>query len=716
MADGEVGLAQRARHNSTLRFHGATLKAHSVKLAIYLCVALLLAGCSGGHRRTLTIAIDGASATIAPNGTFSLTASVANDNSGDGVTWTLNGGGALSATTTTSTTYTAPATVPATPNVTITATSIADTSVSQSVTFTITQSVSTTACGPSPVARGSEAALGETSVAFLVKGDDSADEPIAYAGSVTFNGDGTIGKAGMDVVGYETGETGQQTIDLESSSYSYGSDGRGCLYLSFNPVATRAQHPAGARKIYSRKARFTISTGRSTVKKAGKTRRISAAAGDTGAVVFSFSLLNLSGPGRIEEFDNTTGSGTVAAGQMNVQTSDDWQAGSLAHSFAFGADGWSVIDESGDLGRLAVAGQFQLGEGILSNGTADENVEGSVNFGAGALPGPLTGGSGTYSSTVDGTTGRGSGSYASSSQDTSYDFAFYIINDSDAYVISTDDPTDSGFMISGRWLQAAGTGSSVNLGGYYLNSLNGIDCGDCGDGEGDNGNNYVSIATLFANGTAASGTIDINDAGSFSSGGYSGSFSFDPGAGRVLFADGVLSGQVGYVTNTASEDQIAAFTVGTDDNAGAGYIFTQSNTQPNYNNGSLSGNFVFGTAEDVAGDSGSEVGLFSFDGDGNYNATVDEIFVGSAYAPDGAASGQYSVDADGTGSFDDGVVYFVTNGTLTLGVDANDADQPFLYFFIGQPAAAAGKNVKATSKATSASGPAKSAFARPKSN
>ena len=44
----------------------------------------------------------------------------------------------------------------------------------------------------------------------------------------------------------------------------------------------------------------------------------------------------------------------------------------------------------------------------------------------------------------------------------------------------------------------------------------------------------------------------------------------DPGAGRVLFADGVLSGQVGYVTNTASEDQIAAFTVGTDDNAGAG--------------------------------------------------------------------------------------------------------------------------------------------------
>jgi len=668
------------------------LKKHSFRLAVYLCVAVLLAGCSGGHRKTLSVAIAGSSATIAPNGTFSLTATVANDTSGDGVTWTLNGGGALSATTTTSTTYTAPATVPASPSVTITATSIADTTVSQSVTFTITQSVSATTCEASPAPRGNEAALDEISVAFLVKGDDSSDNPIAYAGSVNFNPSGTFSAAGLDVVGFETGETGQQTVDLANSSFSYGSDGRGCLYLSFNPVADDgSKRSAGAGKTYRRASRGSSGTIlRSSVARhtttASTRRKVTPAAADAGAVVFSFAILDLNGPGRITEFDNTTGSGTVAAGQMAVQISDDWQVGSLASVFAFGADGWAATE--GGLSRVAVAGQFtNNGDGGLINGFADENVNGTVNFGG---AGPLTGGAGSISPTVDGTTGRGTGSYTGSSNedDVTYDFAYYIINDSDAFVISIDDPTVSNFMLSGRWLQAATPGNSVSPSTNYMNSLNGIDTTQVSDT--DPGNNYVSIATLNATGTTATGTTYANDMGEFTTTAFAGSFTFDTEVGRFVFT-GALSNEIGYVTSTSSEDQIAAFVIGTDGNTGSGYLFTQTTGTPAYTNASLTGNYAFGSAEDVTGVEGSSVGVFSFDGNGNYNATLDEINVGAAYSPDTAITGTYVVNAvgDGSGTFDPTATdphAFVTNGTLTLAIDAGPTTQPLLYFFLQQPA------------------------------
>ncbi len=677
------------------------MKNHFVKFGLFLCIALVLTGCSGGGRKSLSVAISGQSATIAPNGTFNLTATVANDSSNSGVTWSINGAGSLGGNTPTTVTYTAPDSVPANPSVTITATSVANTAVSQSVTFTITQSVSTTACQASPALRGNEAQLGSESVAFLVKGSDANDEPIAYGGSVTFGGaTGSITQAGMDVVGFETGETGLQSVDLANSSYSYGTDGRGCLYLSFNTSDTRKTHPTRARKTYSAQARRTMVHGRSTAKKTARGTKLTAASGDTGTVVFSFAILGSDAPGRIEEFDNTTGSGTVTAGSMLVQNSDSWQVASLSSSFAFGADGWTVIDEAGDIGRIAVAGTLQLGGGQLTNGTADENIAGSVNFGAGTAPGPLTGGSGTYSSTVDSTTGRGEGIYSASNQenDVEYDFAFYIVNNADAIIISTDDPTDSGFMLAGRWLATYSPNSAVSPNGYYLNSLNGIDCTTCGDAEGDNGNNYVSIATVQATNTTAKSTSYINDGGSFSQNTVTGSLAFSTATGRVLFGGAAVSNAVGYVTDTATEDEIAAFVIGTDDNAGSGYLFLQTAGTPNFGNSSLMGNFAFGSGEDIVGNNGSLVGVFDLDGNGGYTATIDGIYVGEAYSPDMSNTGTYNVNLDGSGSFDDDTVALVTNGSLIVAMDESGA-QPLVYFLI-QPTEEAGRVQKTAKKST----------------
>jgi hypothetical protein len=696
------------------------LKIHSVKLAIYLCVAVLLAGCGGGHRKTITVAIEGASATIAPNGTFTLTATVTNDSSGDGVTWTLNGAGALSATSSTATTYTAPSSVPTNPSVSITATSVADTTASQTVTFTIQSSISTTACGPNPVARGSEGALDGVSVAFLVKGADANDAPIAYAGSVTFNGGTAQFLAGsMDVVGYATGETGLQLIDLTGSSYSYGSDGRGCLYLQYNPADVRAKHPLTARNIFHRASLPSGRAHKAIPNRAAAGRKLTPSSADAGAIVFSFVLLNTaSGPGRIEEFDNTTGSGIVASGQMAVQDSDAFSTEGLASQFAFGADGWAGDPEDGGIHRVAAAGNFQNdGEGHLTNGTADENNGGAVNFGNGTAD-PLQGGAGLYQTTVDGTTGRGIGSYSASNNedDLEYDFAFYIINDQDAFIISTDDPTQSFYMLSGRWLAAASPNDSVDLAGNYLNSINGLSATTFE-------NNYVSIATLNVDDGSATGTSYVNDAGTYTSGAFDGTESFNATFGRVNNSN-ALSNEVGYVTATADEDEIAAFTIGTDGNAGSGYLFTQAATT--YNNASLTGNWAWGTAEDVDGITGSEVGVFVFDGNGGYTVTGDVISVGGPYAPDHTGSGTYAVNGDGSGSFNDGAVALVTNGSLTLAIDESDTvnGQPFLYFFLQGPTedarakAKAKANAKTTVKAasTATSGSTSGFLAKPKSN
>jgi hypothetical protein len=131
----------------------------------------------------------------------------------------------------------------------------------------------------------------------------------------------------------------------------------------------------------------------------------------------------------------------------------------------------------------------------------------------------------------------------------------------------------------------------------------------------------------------------------------------------------------------------------------------------------------------VTGVNGSSVGIFKLDGDGNYTATIDQIFVGQAYQPDTSASGTYSVSGNGLGNFDDGDVWFVTNGTLVIAIDGGDSAQPLVYFLFEQTAAAAramAKKSHAASQATThvtpvatstaTSGSTGSAFARPKSN
>jgi Protein of unknown function (DUF3443) len=99
-----------------------------------------LAGCGGGGTPAglaITIALSPSSATVNANGVVNVVATVSNDSSNAGVSWSLSGVGKLSNQTTTSVTYTAPASVTTTSVATVVATSNASSSVTASLPITV---------------------------------------------------------------------------------------------------------------------------------------------------------------------------------------------------------------------------------------------------------------------------------------------------------------------------------------------------------------------------------------------------------------------------------------------------------------------------------------------------------------------------------------------------------------------------------------------------
>ena len=311
---------------------------------------------------------------------------------------------------------------------------------------------------------------------------------------------------------------------------------------------------------------------------------------------------------------------------------------------------------------------------ILSNGTADQNVDGVAS-------GVLTGGSGVLNFPISSTTGRGTGAYTISDSIT-FNFAFYIVNKSDLYILSIDPPDNPSFLLAGRALQSAATSVAPN--GYYIPAVSGLDP--------DSGQNVVSIGTvqLTTSGSVTSATIYTNDAGTFAKNTYSNAtYTFDPTTGRVTaFTGNPNQSPVAYLTATATEDDIAAFVVGTDASVTSGFVALQGTATPALSNGSVSGGYSFGTTEDISGLAGSATGTFVFDGKGGYSATIDTVNIGEgSTTPSEFFTGTVTINADGSGNFDNNNKVLVTNGPLIVAIDWTNVAQPQLYVFVQQTSA-----------------------------
>jgi hypothetical protein len=327
-----------------------------------------------------------------------------------------------------------------------------------------------------------------------------------------------------------------------------------------------------------------------------------------------------------------------------------------------------------------MAANITNASGTITSPSADLNIGGTPS-------GQLTGGSGSFGTTVSSGTGRGTGTYTIpyGGGTVTCGFAYYIINSADLYVITNDTPVANAFILSRRLLSASSSVTGLN--GYYLAAFTGL---DTSGSNVDAGNNSVSIGTFQAGATSiTNATVYTNNGGEYVSNSYPLATNVvDPTTSRMSIANFTANSPVVYLTNTVTEDDIASFVIGTDPNTSGGFILLQTTgSAPNFSASSVSGGYIFGTSEDIAGISGSNVGQYNFTS-GNFTGTTDVVNVTTgpnSTLPNQSISGSVTVNADGTGNLPANSVTIVTNGGVILGVsNTSQAVQPLLYIWVAQ--------------------------------
>jgi hypothetical protein len=522
---------------------------------------------------------------------------------------------------------------------------------------------SATGCTPG----GAESQL-TSPYAFLVKGSDGNGNPLYIAGSFTPNGQGGITNAAVDYNGLSNGHE-QLQVNLANSSYSFSNagstNGQGCLSLSFTGLVLTGQ---ADRSSGSTNMQVPANRGRL------KTARPEVSSSIVSGVQFSFVLSGTQN-GSIIESDFAI-SGTYASGFLHLQDPTAFQLSSLATNFAFGADGWTATTNPG-LERTAIAGTFVNTSGTISAGYADLNVGGTAS-------GEQTGGQGNINSTIDATTGRGTGSYFLAlphGQQLTMDFAFYILNGSDIILLSTDAAANdvSSPLLAGRALVGTSSYTAGPLNGYYLLASQGLEV------NGTTAGNLAEIGILNATNGATIPTANFysNDAGTYTPSSYSGGSyvveqpaSGVPFSGRVSFAGLNATPPVLYLTSGNNSDGgIVGFLVGTDPEASSGILVFQP-TGP-YSDASVTGHYSASTAEDVDGLNGAYLGLFDFPvlSPGTYSV-VSQV-TGSVPNTPNLGTISFNADGSGAGNLDGGNFLFVTNGQILFGIP--DTGDPLLF-------------------------------------
>lgn len=413
----------------------------------------------------VSVSISPTNPTVTTNATQQFTATVTNDPAAQGVTWTLTQSGApcasavcgsVSPTSGTgnapSTTYTAPATVPTPAAVTITATSVADTTKTASTTITVS--------AIPPCGTGSEAKL-NGQYAFLLQGFD-ANGPVAIAGSFTANGAATNNiTAGQEDVNRNivAGVT-NPTITTAGSSYSIGSDNRGCLTLVAGTTTSTY--------------RFSLGSFAGTPSVATK--------------------------GHMVSFDAT---GTNVVGVFEKQDSSAFSNAAFSGNFAFGAS--SPTLKSGTASRFGVAGTFTASGGNITAAEVDTDDNGA--------PMHISSFTGTYTVAAS-----GRGTLTLNPPGTTVNAGFYVVSANEALLMSIDPQTgvNANSLFGGSVLKQSG-------GPFGIGSLNGTNIISIDGMSGTGSDVQVGFLTPAGNGTFTLST-DENKAGTITTNSLSGTY------------------------------------------------------------------------------------------------------------------------------------------------------------------------------------------------
>ncbi len=504
--------------------------------------------------------------------------------------------------------------------------------------------------------------------AFQLRGFD-AQQPTVISGSMTLDGNGNVTAGEEDIT---RGATSAQTLPVSSGSYAVGvvsaggttSYNRGCATLTTSAgTLTFDFTVGGCGNAYSEGGALATSDNACGMKQNSGNQNIAAGTFTTGRVI---------------EADDGNGQSGQLSGILRAQNTASFSAG-LSGPFAFGLGGWDSA-----LGHYAMAGSLQASSGSLNSAAADVDD-------AGTLSSQLTGGSGTLGAADS--NGRIAASLTLGSA--SYDFAFYQVSASEAFVVTTDPLSSNHPLLTGEALATAGSFSNASLQSNQMLAMGGL------SSTGPD----VSIGLLTFDGTATvGGTVYEDQSGTLGTTAASAGYNIDAATGRTLFSTSqigqtlgahsfvayVVPPPAGLTRNSCSNPAscITAFLVGTDNTAQDGVLEFQTQTigpPPPFSNRFLAGDFVYGTVENldwmtpsIEGDVYATPSSASATS-GNLGTQSLPFFQDSSYGclqstcplflPDDTFTGAYVINANGTGSFGGATSISIANGNVVFYID-----------------------------------------------
>jgi hypothetical protein len=397
------------------------------------------------------------------------------------------------------------------------------------------------------------------SYALLVRGFDSAGNPMALAGSITSNGANGINGGELDI--------------------------------NDNGVVTSVPSPLAGS--------YTIDTSFNGIPRVSISITI-----PSGTLVFKCALSSDGKRAKVIELD---GSNSLNAGTLLQQDSAVLAAANPAGSYAFSLDSDAGLN-AGVNGRIVEAGQFILGSGgtSVTGGLADAGQAGAQN----AVFGGVSGGAAldvtASSATGPDSSGRGTLTLSFASNSTMY--AYYIVNAQQLNLIETDTGGTFHTLQAGTaQLQKTLSVSSINA--TSVVALTGTTVSNGASAP------YVIIGVLSISGTSAVAHFDQNRAGAVfaASLGSGNVLSFDPATGRSLVANSLFVGAVIYLSDAGKGFVIDVTPLGNGGNhAFSGPLMPQA-APPFSTPSDLSGNFI------ALGGASSNSNIANFDIAANFN-------------------------------------------------------------------------------------------------
>ncbi len=344
----------------------------------------------------------------------------------------------------------------------------------------------------------------------------------------------------------------------------------------------------------------------------------------SGAWTFRFAISSTGSRGHFLLFEST---GRYGSGIFKRVNASDFSLTALSGNLAFGITGLSA---QGDV-RNAIAGRMH----VDSNGAISATSAYSVSSGD---PTNFLTFDGTLTMNASTGVSHGRGTMALSVGGTSPNFAYYMIDDTEAYMLRTDvigdnNPAYVGGMMKqrlGEFLPAHFTGNSV----FYLTGFVRQTVPKAG----------VMIGQMtMTDGSVGSSSYTYNYGGSI----FSGSSTITATVytnGRVLlnilgnsYAAYLVAPNTGFMLHIDSPGTMALF----------GFFEAQSGGPFGYS--SLNGEFFGGAVAPATGLVGYGNGLQRYDGLGGWSGTGNTIGPGSGMQPDVAVAGTYNITNATTG-------------------------------------------------------------------